>query len=213
MLASPEMLQLKESLEDEQTLIEKFASGDAKYIILLNVSGTMMVTTRSTLCTIKDSVLAQQFDDSKWTEQGCNGPPVNEWTPYEVSTWAKSVVGCLPEEVSIMFYENEITGCELLAMSVASLKVMGMKKVGTVALLLKDISSLERTREHFVTLIEHGLFCFGKILDYLRLKQLHSLGLKFNEPNLPEVCDTQKRRFEKVVKYYFPGDAEMSIMG
>ncbi len=100
--AEAEMLSLKESLKDEQTLIENFASGDAKDIISLNVSGTMMVTTRSTLCTIKDSVLAQQFDDSKWTEQGCNGPPVNEWTTDEVSTWAKSVEGRLPEEVSIM---------------------------------------------------------------------------------------------------------------
>jgi hypothetical protein len=65
----------------QNTFIKKYASGDAKDVIALNVSGTMMVTTRSTLCTIQDSVLAQQFDDSKWTEQGYNGPPVCEWTP------------------------------------------------------------------------------------------------------------------------------------
>jgi len=95
------MLQLEESFKDEQTFIEKFASGDTKDVVALNVSGTIMVTMRSTLCTAKDSVLAQQFDDSKWTEQGCNAPRVNEWMPDQVSTWAKSVDG-LPEDVSII---------------------------------------------------------------------------------------------------------------
>ncbi len=52
----------------------------AKDVIALNVSGTMMVTTRSTLCTIQDSVLSQQSNSSKWTEQGCDGLPVCEWT-------------------------------------------------------------------------------------------------------------------------------------
>ncbi len=73
------------------TLGNKFASGDTKDVVALNVSGTIMVTMRSTLCTAEDSVLAQQFDDSKWTEQGCNAPRVNEWTPDQVSTWAESI--------------------------------------------------------------------------------------------------------------------------
>ena len=111
-----------------------------------------------------------------------------------------------------MLYENDITGRELLEWSREDLTVMGMKRVGTVALLVKEISSLEPTREHFVTLIELSRYCFGKILDYLRLKQLFLLGFRFKEPALPEVCDTQKDRFEKVVTYYFPGDAEKSIM-
>jgi hypothetical protein len=209
--AEADMRALEESFNYEQTFIEKFASGDTKDVITLNVSGTMMVTTRSTLCTIKDSVLAQQFNDSKWTEQGYNGPPVSAWTPLQVSTWAKNVEG-LPEEVSDLLYENEITGRELLAMNIDSLKVMGMKRIGTVALLLHEISSLKRTSRDFVTLIEHSPYCFGKILDYLRLKRLHSLGLLMNEPVLPQVCDSQKDRFEKVVKYYFPGDAAKSIL-
>jgi hypothetical protein len=107
--AESEMLQLEESFKDEQTFIMKFASGDTKDVVVLNVSGTVMVTKRSTLCTAKDSVLAQQFDDSKRTEQGCNAPRVNEWNPDQVSTWAKSVDG-LPEDVSIILYENKITG-------------------------------------------------------------------------------------------------------
>ncbi|KAL3768632.1 hypothetical protein ACHAW5_004327 [Stephanodiscus triporus] len=99
--AGSEMLQLEDSFEDEQTFIEKFASGDAKDVVALNVTGTIMVTKRSTLCTVEDSALAQQFDDSKWTEQGCNAPRVMEWTPDEVSTWAKSIHG-LTEDVSVM---------------------------------------------------------------------------------------------------------------
>jgi hypothetical protein len=210
--AEAEMLQLEEDFIDEQAFIENFASGDAKDIILLNVSGIMMITTRATLCWINDSVLARQFDDSRWTEQGCNGPPVNEWTPDQVSTWARNVNG-LPEEVGVMLYENEINGRELLSMSIDSLKVMGLKRIGTVALLLKEVAKLEITNRDIVTLIEHSPYCFGKILDYLRLKRLHSLGLIINEPDLPEVHDTQKRRFERVVKYYFPGDAAKSILG
>ena len=65
--AESEMLQLEETFKDEQTFIDKFATGDAKDVIVLNVSGDIMVTTRSTLQTAEDSVLAQQFDDSKWT--------------------------------------------------------------------------------------------------------------------------------------------------
>jgi hypothetical protein len=210
--AESEMLQLEESFKDEQTFIEKFASGDTKDVVALNVSGTNMVTMRSTLCTANDSVLAQQFDDSKWTEQGCNAPRVNEWTHDEVSTWAKSIGG-IPEEVIIMLYENEINGRELLALTRDDLKMMGMKRVGTVALLLKEIDKLEKASRDIVTLIEHSPYCFGKMLDYLRSKQLHSQGLLEKEPALPKVCDSQKKRFEKVVKYYFPGDSAKFILG
>ena len=60
-----DMLQLEESLNDEQIFIEKLATGDETDVIALNALGTMMVTTRKTLCTISDSALAQQFDNSK----------------------------------------------------------------------------------------------------------------------------------------------------
>jgi hypothetical protein len=90
---------------------------------------------------------------------------------------------------------------------------MGMKRVGTVALLLKEIEKLEKSNKDIVTLIEHSPYCFGKMLDYLRLKRLHLLGLIAEEPVLPKVCDSQKNRFEKVVKYYFPGDTAKFILG
>ena len=74
----------------------------------------------------------------------------------------------LPEDVSIILYENEITGRELLALTRDNLKTMGMKRVGNVALLLKEIDKLEEASRDNVTLIKHSPYCFGKILDYLR---------------------------------------------
>ncbi|KAL3772218.1 hypothetical protein ACHAW5_009365 [Stephanodiscus triporus] len=76
-----------------------------------------------------------------------------------------------------------------------------------------EVEKLEKSSRDFVTLIEHSPYCFGKILDYLHSKQLHSLGLLSAEPTLPEVQDSQKKRFEKVVKYYFPGDSSEFILG
>ena len=89
--AESEMLQLEETFKDEQAFINKFAMGDAKDVIVLNVSGDIMVTTGSTLQTAEDSVLAQQFDNSKWTEQGCNTQRVKEWMPDQVTTWVRDI--------------------------------------------------------------------------------------------------------------------------
>ena len=210
--AESEMLQLEESFKDEQTFIDKFASGDTKDVVALNVSGTIMVTMRSTLCTAEDSVLAQQFDDSKWTEQGCNAPRVNEWTPDQVSTWAKSIGG-IQEDVSSILKKNNINGWELLALNIDGLKMMGIGRAGTLCLLLKEIEKLEKASRDFASSIEHSPYCFGKILDHLRLRRLHLLGLLAEEPLLPKVYDSQKDRFEKIVKYYFPGEAAKSILG
>ncbi len=58
------------------------------------------------------------------------------------------------------------------------------------------------------TLIEHSSYCFGKILDYLYLKQLQSQGL-LEEQVLPSVVDWKKCRFEKVTEYYFLGDCKV----
>jgi hypothetical protein len=211
-VAESEVLQLEEGFMDEQTFVNKFATGDAKDVVVLNVSGTIMTTKRCTLCAVEDSVLAQQFNDSKWTEQGCNSPRVKEWTPDEVSSWAKSIDG-LPEDVSVTLYEHEITGRELLTLCRDDLKTMGIERVGTLALLLNEIGDLKRASQDIVTLIEHSPYCFGKILNHLRLMQLHLIGLTVKEPPPPEVDESQKQRFEKVVKYYFPGSAAKIILG
>ena len=210
--AESEMQLLEDNFIDEQEFIQKFASGVAKDVVVINVSGAIMATKRSTLCIAIDSVLSQQFDDSKWTEQGFDGKRVKDWRPDEVCNWAKSVDG-LSENVSIVLYENEITGRELLALNIEGLKMMGIERAGTLCLVLDEIKFLKQKSEEIVTLIEHSPYCFGKILDYLRSKQLHSLGLLEKEPALPEVQDSQQKRFEKVVKYYFPGDGAKFILG
>ena len=82
-----------------------------------------------------------------------------------------------------------------------------------MCLLLKEIRLLNRASQDVATLIEHGPYCFGKILDYLRLKSQHSQGLVKEAPALPKVCESQQSRFEKVVKYYYPGDSAKFILG
>ena len=210
--AETEMQLLEDNFIDKQEFIQKFASGVAKDVVVINVSGAIMATKRSTLCIAIDSVLSQQFDDSKWTEQGFNGKRVKDWGPDEVSTWAKGVDG-LSDNVSIVLYENEITGRELLALNIEGLKMMGIERAGTLCLVLDEIKFLKQKSEEIVTLIEHSPYCFGKILDYLRSKQLHSLGLLVKEPALPEVQESEQKRFEVVVKYYFPGDSAKFILG
>ncbi|KAL3762257.1 hypothetical protein ACHAW5_007206 [Stephanodiscus triporus] len=93
------MLHLEESFKDEQTFIEKFARGDAKDVVVLHVSGTIMVTTRSTFGLNKDAK-----------------PRVMEWTPDQAGDWAKNVEG-IQEDVSSILRENRITGRELLSLN------------------------------------------------------------------------------------------------
>ena len=90
--------------------------------------------------------------------------------------------------------------------------MMGIKKIGTLCLIQKEIKELEQDSNE-LTLIEHSPYCFGKILDYFRLIELHSQGLMSEEPALPKVQETQKRRFDKVVQYYFPGESSKYILG
>ena len=170
-----------------------------------------MVTKRSTLCIADDSVLAQQFDDSKWTEQGYNTPRVKEWTPNDVCAWACKIDD-VSDAVANSFVKNGITGNQLVALNMEGLKMIGIEQAGILCLLLEEIKKLKQASQDVSTLIEHSPYCFGKILDHLRLKQLHSQGLA-EEPELPKVCESQKDRFEKVVKYYFPGDSSKFILG
>eukprot|EP00986_Skeletonema_menzelii_P005186 scaffold1837_cov124-Skeletonema_menzelii.AAC.4 len=188
-----DLTSLEERFKDEQQFIESLSSEDVKDIITLNVSGTVMATKRATLMVVEDSMLAQQFDDTKWTEQGNgNSPKVKEWTPDD---------------------ENDINGFELIALDKDGLKMLGVERVGTICLLSDEIKSLkEKVNQDAVTLIEHSPYCFGKILDYLRLKRLQSINLA-EEPAPPTVCESQQKRFEKVVQYYFPGETSTILLG
>ena len=90
---------------------------------------------------------------------------------------------------------------------------MGNERAGTLCLIVDEIKMLKQASQDIVTLIEHSPYCFGKIWDYRRVKELHSLGILAKEPTLPKVQDLQKKRFEKVAKYYFPGDSAKFILG
>ena len=187
------------------------ATGNTKDVVKLNVSGTLMSTRRATLMIAEDSVLAQQFDDSKWTVQG-SFPPVKAWTPDEVSNWVKDIEG-IPDDVGSLFLENEINGSELLALDKEGLKMLGVKRVGTICLLSDEICLLKKAANaDKVAQIEHSPYCFGKIFDHLRLKKLHSVNL-VKVPAPPSIRKSQKKSFEKVVDYYFPGDSSKFILG
>ena len=76
------------------SLISCRVDGEKKDVITLNVSGTVMLTKRDTLMFVEDSVLAQQFDDTKWTVQGSNNTKrerVKEWSPEDVTKRVKDV--------------------------------------------------------------------------------------------------------------------------
>ncbi len=220
-----EKLRLLHDLEKVVALKEERFVGEERYIetlsmmkgsnediISLNVSGTIMTTTRATLRIVEESVLAQQFDDTKWTEQGHNNPRVNEWTQEEVATWVRSIKD-VPDEVAKLFSDNEINGSELLALNEFGLKEMGVERVGTICLLMKEIKQLEKSTQDVSTLIEHSPYCFGKILDFLRLMRFHSLNLIRQEPYGMKVRKTEKKRFTKIVNYYFPGDCAEMVLG
>ena len=102
-----EISSLEKSFVDEHHFIDSFVSGEKKDIIRLNVSGTVITTNRATLTIVEDSVLAQQFDDTKWTVQGSNNMRgVKEWTAKEVSEWVKNVEG-IKQKVSKLFKKND----------------------------------------------------------------------------------------------------------
>eukprot|EP00574_Skeletonema_japonicum_P001696 CAMPEP_0201740658 /NCGR_PEP_ID=MMETSP0593-20130828/46417_1 /ASSEMBLY_ACC=CAM_ASM_000672 /TAXON_ID=267983 /ORGANISM="Skeletonema japonicum, Strain CCMP2506" /LENGTH=473 /DNA_ID=CAMNT_0048234979 /DNA_START=50 /DNA_END=1471 /DNA_ORIENTATION=+ len=206
-----DILSLEENFLKEEQFIEAFVGdGVTSDIVTLNVSGTMMATHRTTLQVVEDSVLAQQFDNTKWTEQN-NRPNVIEWTPDEVAQWVKSI-NDVPEDVSQIFLENKIKGSELFALDKEGLKMLGVERVGTICLLSDEICALKKeANEDVVTLIEHSPYCFGKILDHLRMKHFSAMGLSGN-PDLPFVSEDKRDMFETVVRYYFPGESSKLIL-
>ncbi|KAL7429498.1 hypothetical protein ACHAXM_002320 [Skeletonema potamos] len=78
-----DLLSLEEIFHNEEQFIDTLVGGTSETsdIVTLNVSGTIMATQRATLQVIKESVLAQPFDNTKWTKQS-NRPNVKTWT-YE----------------------------------------------------------------------------------------------------------------------------------
>ncbi|KAL7535769.1 LOW QUALITY PROTEIN: hypothetical protein ACHAXR_006719 [Thalassiosira sp. AJA248-18] len=91
------------------------------------------------------------------------------------------------------------------------LKTLGVQRTGTLCLLLDEIKKLQRASLNCVPFFEHSPYCFGKIIDHLRLKQLSMPNIF--EPLLPTVRESERNRFEKTINYFFPVDSAKFILG
>lgn len=192
------------ALREEKEFIDFFAKGHVDDIIQLNVSGKRIDVRRSTLGMIEDSALAKQFNDPLWAKtQSCSSELVNGWTCEQVEKWISEIKG-IPEITSKVFVENDITGVELLAMERDDLKDLGITRPGTLAILNKAIGELRRHNDNDVTLVEHSAYCFGKIIDHLRLLSLRMPDDPLPPP--PQIRKSDKHRFERTVDFYFPGN-------
>ena len=61
------------------------------------------------------------------------------------------------------------------------------------------------------TLIEHSPYCFGKIIDHMRLKRMFPEDAENVPP--PTVVSHERGNFERIVKYYFPGQEHFIFAG
>mmetsp|Transcript_22363 Transcript_22363/g.32933 ORF Transcript_22363/g.32933 Transcript_22363/m.32933 type:complete len:235 (-) Transcript_22363:299-1003(-) len=202
-IAKEELQRNKRIFELEEDFIESFSKGTMDDIVNLNVSGTLISTKRSTLRFHEDTVLARQFDNTVWTQH-----PVKEWNQEQVIQWAKKHEG-ISDEVTGILENNEINGMELLALGREDLKEMGIKRTGTLALVMKAIRDLQRESHGNVTFIEQSPYCFGKIIDQLRLQ---AMPLDNNDDMSPFYIDASELdQFKKVVDFYFPGELSAKI--
>ena len=71
--ANNELVEQRLLFEEENNDLNFFIGNDED-IVLLNASGTLMETKRSTLGLYKDSALAKQFDDPLWTQKDKTAP-------------------------------------------------------------------------------------------------------------------------------------------
>mmetsp|Transcript_32057 Transcript_32057/g.65819 ORF Transcript_32057/g.65819 Transcript_32057/m.65819 type:complete len:173 (-) Transcript_32057:230-748(-) len=171
-----------------------------------------MATKRSTLRICDNSVLSRQFDDDVWTKQtNISHKSILEWTYEDVISWMKGIDD-ISEDITKNFEENKVAGNQLLALGKDGLQDLGVTQKGLLYFLLKEIKKLEEMDECPVTFIEHSPYCFGKIVDYLRLKAAFKRGLISFDPARPIVREAEKGRFEKVVKYFFPGESSQFIL-
>ena len=60
-------------------------------------------------------------------------------------------------------------------------------------------SKTKRTLSHLLNTVT---IVIGKIIDHMRLKAMEALGVKPPQP--PEVREPDKKRFKRIVEFYFP---------
>ena len=161
--ANNDILEKRLLFEEENNNL-RFFLGDDEDMVVLNASGIIMATKRSTLGMCKDSTREKQFDDPLWTQKD-KKTPEKQWSCEEVAKWVIAIEG-MPENVGDTFVMNDVNGAALLAMRQGDFKGIVMTKKGPLALLLKETASL-CTKDIFV---EHNYYFFGNILDTLRLQ-------------------------------------------
>mmetsp|Transcript_13098 Transcript_13098/g.18046 ORF Transcript_13098/g.18046 Transcript_13098/m.18046 type:complete len:127 (-) Transcript_13098:515-895(-) len=115
-------------------------------------------------------MLARQFDDKVWSQQTSQSyKEIKAWTCDQVVEWAKSHED-IPDEAVGMFEVNKVNGMELLACGREDLKELGINRAGTLALVSQATTDLQIMSHANATTINQSPYCFGKIVDFLRLK-------------------------------------------
>jgi len=206
-----EVASLEVSFEDEEKFVSFFSTQDDQDLILLNVCGSHIATTQQTLQVHQDSILASKILDTKKTESSSDQKSVEEWNTEDVAAWLNTKEGLDPSVVK-NFEEDGVIGRELISLGKEGLKDFGVTRKGTIFYLLSEIEKLKVPPGTASILIEHSPYCFEKIIDHLRLEDLFIKGLIENKPRSPVVRASEKGRFEKVVKHYFPGDTSKSFL-
>lgn len=212
--ATIELADLQEAFDKEMLAIKCFAQGADSEIITLNVSGHMMSLHRSTLSQFPESVLYKQFADPLWNTNRAtksDASSVRDWTPKQVTDWANAIPG-LSQDVTSYF--TDVTGSELLALKRVDIKELDSSlKPGSVALLVESIQKLrDEEAEGDITFIEHSAYCFGKIIDHMRLIAMNS-ALGVPAPSPPTVKEAEMKRFKRIVEFYFPTESSAQFLG
>lgn len=205
-----EITTFEDRIREEEKFMTILANHSPDDIITLNVSGTRMMIPRNTLTIYKESIFASNFANPHKVD--AQTKLMDEWNHEEVVAWMNTLRG-IPESVVTIFDENQISGHELIALGKEGLMDFGVTRKATIYVILNEIKKLESERRNPEILIEHSPYCFEKIIDYLRLEAAHMKGLLKAKSSRPTVRNSEKARFEKVVKCYFPGDSAKFILG
>eukprot|EP00542_Grammatophora_oceanica_P005851 CAMPEP_0194071196 /NCGR_PEP_ID=MMETSP0009_2-20130614/88581_1 /TAXON_ID=210454 /ORGANISM="Grammatophora oceanica, Strain CCMP 410" /LENGTH=146 /DNA_ID=CAMNT_0038724505 /DNA_START=5 /DNA_END=445 /DNA_ORIENTATION=+ len=132
--------------------------------------------------------------------------PPRDWSREQVVAW----VGQIPNLVQATDFVSskfaDVTGTELLLFGREDVKDLGITRPGTVVVLVDAIQKLrEDDAESSTTFIEHSEYCFGKIIDHLRLRTKSKIS---GVPELapPKVREVERTRYKRIVDFYFPGE-------
>ncbi|KAL7468142.1 hypothetical protein ACHAXS_008384 [Conticribra weissflogii] len=198
-----ELSSLEKGIDDEKTFTSFFSAGGTDDLINLNVSGSTMVVDRETLMLHDESILALKAAEPKKQQADEKTKPMKEWTPNEVVSWMKDLKSVPPSVVSV-FKKNKISGHELLALGKDGMIDLGVTRKPSIYVILDEIKKVESANSNPEILIDQSPYCVEKVIDHLRHERYHKNGLVKTEPLRQIVRDSEKERFEKVVKHYFP---------